>query len=132
MRTKQYVGLKTQNYTPSTLQSHCNYYEAPVLMDKGHLNDYQSGFRTHHITLTALLKITNDLLIATNVRVVSLLELLDFSKSFDSVNHNILCSKFGSSQFGFTTSTVSLIMSYLSDRSQDVCRRMVLYQLFFP
>jgi hypothetical protein len=96
------------------------------LMDKGILSDYQSGFRTHHSTSTALLKITNDLLFATDERLVSLLVLLDFSKAFDSVNHHLLFFKL-SSQFGLTTSVVSLIMSYLS-----VCRRMVLYQMFFP
>jgi hypothetical protein len=66
-----------------------------------------------------LLKITNDWLIATDERLVSLLVLLDFSNAFDSVNHHLLCSKL-SDQFGFTTSAVSLIMSYLSDRS-PVC-----------
>jgi hypothetical protein len=68
---------------------------------------------------TALKKITNDFLIANNERLVSLLVLLDFSKAFDSVNHHLLCSKL-SSQFDFTTSAVSLIMSYLSDCSQCV------------
>jgi hypothetical protein len=57
-----------------------------LLMDRGFLNNYQSGFRTHHSTSTALLKVTNDLLIATDKRLVSLLVLLDFSKAFDSVN----------------------------------------------
>jgi hypothetical protein len=58
------------------------------LMDKSLLSDYQSGFRLHHSTSMALLKITNDLLIATDERSVSLLELLDFSKAFDRVNHH--------------------------------------------
>jgi hypothetical protein len=55
----------------------------------------------------------------TDERLVSLLVLLDLSKAFDSVNHHLLCSKL-SDQFGFTASAVSLIMSYLSDRS-PVC-----------
>jgi hypothetical protein len=66
-----------------------------------------SGFRTHHSTSTVLLKITNDLLIVTDERLLSLLVLLDFSKAFDSVD----------SQFGFTS---SLIMSYISNCSQCV------------
>jgi hypothetical protein len=89
------------------------------LMNKGLLSDYQLGFRTHHSTSTVLLKITNDLLITIDERLVSLLVLLDFSRAFDSVNHHQLCSNI-SNQFGFTTKTVSLIMSYLSDRSQCV------------
>jgi hypothetical protein len=66
------------------------------LMDKGLLRDYQPGFRTHHSTSTALLKITNDLLIATDERLVSLLVLLNFCKVFGSVNHHFLCSKLSS------------------------------------
>jgi hypothetical protein len=66
------------------------------LMDRGLLSDYQSGFRTHHSTSTALLKITNDLLNATDERLVSLLVLLDFSKEFDSDNHHLLWSKISS------------------------------------
>jgi ribonucleases P/MRP protein subunit RPP40 len=77
----------------------------------------KSGFRTHHITSTALLKITNDLLIATDERLVSLLVFLGFSIAFDSVNHHLLCSKL-SDQFDFNTIAVRLIMSYVSNRSQ--------------
>jgi hypothetical protein len=88
-------------------------------MGKGLLSDYQSGYSTHHSTLTALLKTTNDLLIAMDERFVSLLVLLDFSMAFDCVKHHLLCSKL-SRQFGFTISAVSLIMSYLSERSQCV------------
>jgi hypothetical protein len=49
------------------------------------------------------IEITNDLLIANDERLVSLLVFLDVSKAFESVNHHLLCSKL-SGQFGFTTS----------------------------
>jgi hypothetical protein len=72
---------------------------------------------------------TNDLLIPTDERLVSLLVLLDFFKAFDSVNHHLLCSKL-SDQFDFTTRAVRLIMSYLSDRSMQTDG--TLYQMFYP
>jgi hypothetical protein len=78
----------------------------------GMLNRLQSGFRSNHITTTALLKITNDLLMASEERLVSLLGLLDFSKAFDSVDRLLLCSKL-SRQYNISTSAVTLIVSYL-------------------
>jgi Reverse transcriptase (RNA-dependent DNA polymerase) len=87
--------------------------------DNGLLNRFQSGFRSKHSTSTALLKITNDLLKASESKMLSILVLLDFSKAFDSVDHQILCDKLAH-QFNFTTSAVNLIRSYLSDRVQLV------------
>jgi hypothetical protein len=55
------------------------------LMDKGLLSDYQSGFRTHQSTLTALLNITNVLLIAADERLALLFVLLDLSKAFGAL-----------------------------------------------
>lgn len=46
--------------------------------------------------------------------------LLDFSKAFDSLNHGKLLLKLGSN-FGFSSSAVSLIRNYLSERFQCVC-----------
>jgi hypothetical protein len=58
---------------------------------------------------TALLKITNDLLLASEEKLISILVLLDFSKAFDSVDHQLLCLKL-SCQYKFSTSAVDLSM----------------------
>jgi Reverse transcriptase (RNA-dependent DNA polymerase) len=85
----------------------------------GLLNKFQSGFRKNHSTTTALLKIHNDLSKATDAKLMSFLVLLDFSKAFDSVDHQLLCEKL-MLRFGFTSSAISMIKSYLADRVQCV------------
>jgi hypothetical protein len=79
--------------------------------NKGLLSRCQSGFRQNHRTTTVLLKITNDLQIASKSKLLSVLVLLKFNRAFDSVDHDLLCSKLAS-HYGFISSATSLIRSF--------------------
>ena len=81
-------------------------------------NAFQSGFRQRHSTLTALLKVTDDIYQSFDRSNITLLILLDFSKAFDTVNHKLLLAKM--KKMGIGNSTIDWFKSYLSDRYQKV------------
>ena len=83
------------------------------------LDPFQSGFRKHCGTTTALVKIVDDLKMSMTTKQFSVLVLLDFSKAFDTINHTLLLSKLAK-KFGFESCAVKLVNSYLTGRSQYV------------
>ena len=66
---------------------------ATFLDDNNKLSHLQSGNRKYHSTETALLCVTDELLKAMDEKKISILVLMDMSKAFDSINHDILLLK---------------------------------------
>ena len=83
------------------------------------LSHFESAYRKFHSTETALLRIHNDLLQSINTQKVSALILLDLSAAFDTIDHNILLTRL-QSNFGISGTALSLLSSYLTNRSQSV------------
>lgn len=83
------------------------------------LNCFQSGFRSNHSCTTALLKVSEDLRADLDNNEIAFLVLLDHSRAFDTIDHNILYLKL-QKFFNFSEKAVMLIRSYLSMRSQSV------------
>lgn len=78
----------------------------------------QSGFRKQHSCQTALTKLTDTWLAAINENEIVGSVLLDLTKAFDLVNHNILLRKLAS--YKFSPTTLVWFDSYLSNRKQQV------------
>ena len=83
------------------------------------LSEPQSGFRSKHSTNTALLRISGEIRKSFDKELMIILILLDFTKALDMLRHDNLLRKLAD-RFHFSTSVISLITNYLTDRIQCV------------
>ena len=79
----------------------------------------QSAYRKGHSTETALLKVTNDILMNMDRQHVTLLVMLDLSAAFDTVHHEILLNRLDS-RVGVKGQALKWFASYLTNRSLRV------------
>uniref|UniRef100_A0A3Q3FPG6 Reverse transcriptase domain-containing protein n=2 Tax=Labrus bergylta TaxID=56723 RepID=A0A3Q3FPG6_9LABR len=86
------------------------------LSDNNLYEQFQSGFRPLHSTETALVKITNDLLMAADSGLLTILILLDLSAAFNTISHHTLLDRLAS--IGITDTPLHWFSSYLSGRAQ--------------
>ena len=93
-------------------------YLLAYLNENNILNPSQYGFRTGHSTLHALITASENVYKALDQNHYTLGIFLDFSKAFDTVNHDILLSKL--KHYGINNTMHKLFSSYLSNRFQYV------------
>ena len=117
---------QASNYRPiSVLPVLCKVLEKLInnqtmtyLEDNQLLNNLQYGFRKRKSTRDAILEFTNDTLMALNNGMCVLGIFIDFSKAFDTINHQILISKL--ENLGFSSPCLRWFSNYFTDRSQVV------------
>ncbi len=89
------------------------------LDSNGSLFESQYGFRPGRSCEHALLNAQNIILNSLSKNEVAMLLLIDFSKAFDLVDHEILLNKLN--HYGIRGITLDWFKSYLSNRKQYVC-----------
>ena len=89
------------------------------LEDHKLLFDRQSGFRSHRSCITALCDVSEEIRSALDKNEIAFLLLLDHTKAFDSLDPETFSKKL-ELLFNFSSSSCTLIRSYLTDRAQSV------------
>ena len=79
----------------------------------------QSAYSTNHSTETALVKVTNDILMALDDRKCVYLVLLDLSAAFDTIDHHVFLARLKQDN-GVCGSALDWMESYLTHRSQCI------------
>ena len=93
------------------------------------MENFQSAYKAHHSTETALLRVYNDVMFNIDRVNGTLLVLLDLSVAFDTINHQILFYILGH-LVGITDSALALMKSYLDGRQQCVQIEGVIFSEF--
>ena len=79
----------------------------------------QSGFRSLHSTLTALIEATDNWSINIDKGLLNEVIFIDLKKAFDTIDHTILLRKLRI--YGVDENGIKFFESYLSNRSQRCC-----------
>ena len=81
------------------------------MQDTSVVEKFQSAYKAHHSTETALLRVFNDILFSIDQGGGEILVLLDLSSAFDTIDHAVLFDLWHDT-FGISGTALSLLKSY--------------------
>lgn len=91
-----------------------------VYLEQSNIGEvYQSGFKKHHSTETALVKVFNDLLMTVDAGDSAVLVLLDLTAAFDTIDHTVMLSRL-EEYVGIQGKALNWFKSYLTARTMAV------------
>lgn len=105
------IATRLKNFRKNIHRQLYDYFQ-----DNSLLNTYQSGLRSMHSTLTALLETTNNWSINIDNGLLNGVLFTDLKKAFDTIDHKIILRKLAN--YGVDQSALRFFASYLCNRSQ--------------
>ena len=116
---KNYRPVSNIPYLSKVIEKIVSHRLLSYLSKNNLLEEYQSAYKAHHSTETALLEVQNHLLSAVDKGQGVFLALLDLSAAFDTVPHDTLLN-FMEKSLGICGIPLKWFSSYLSERTQKV------------
>lgn len=116
---KEYRPISILPYLSKVFERLLHKQISKHIFDNNLLTDRQSGFRPQHSCTTALTEVIENIRGSLDDNKVAILILLDHSKAFDTVEHQMLIKKLAK-MFNFSETATKLVASYLGGRSQIV------------
>ena len=113
-----YRPISNLSFASKMLERHVAAQLRQHLENNDLLDIFQSAYRQHHSTETALVRIQNDHLISVDRKKVVLTLLLDMSAAFDQVDHSMLIDQMRS--IGIEGTALKWLESYISNRTHTV------------
>ena len=116
---KNYRPVSNLNFISKILERVVAVQLQTHLDEAGLMTAFQSAYRKHQSTESALLNIHNDILLNMAKGSVTALTLLDLSAAFDTIDHTILLDRLNV-YYGISELALGWFKSYLSGRTHSV------------
>ena len=116
---KNYRPVSNLSFLSKIIEKVISTQLVTYIVDNGLTDDFQSAYKCVHSTETALLRVYNDIVVTIGKGSGNFLVLLDLSSAFDTIDHSNLFTVLGK-HVGICDDALNLIVSYLSDRKQQV------------
>ena len=116
---KNYRPVSNLNFISKILERVVAVQLQTHLDEAGLMIPFQSAYRKHHSTKSALLNIHNNIFLNMAKGSVTALTLLDLFTAFDTIDHTILLDRLNV-YYGISEQTLGWFKSYLSGRTHSV------------